>query len=236
MTLRILVVDDDPEVRAGLHRSLEFEGYDVDTSADGAEAVDRFLGSVPWPRPDLVIMDLMMPGTDGLDACRELRAAGEGVPILMLTARDGLGDRITGLDAGADDYLVKPFALAELLARVRALTRRHAPGRHRPEASAPRQVVRFADLSLDLDTREATRAGRSISLTSTEFELLALLMAEPRRVQSRSHLQRQIWGHEPVTNNLDVYVGYLRRKLEAGGASRLVHTARGVGYVLREPA
>ncbi len=230
ITLRILVVDDDPDVRDSLQRSLEFEGYDVATAADGAEAVRQCIGPTAL-RPELVIMDVMMPGTDGLEACRNLRAAGERMPVLMLTARDGLGDRITGLDAGADDYLMKPFALEELLARLRALTRRA-----RPAGAVPaRHVVRFGDLELDLATREANRGGHALTLTPTEFELLAQLMAEPRRVQSRAHLQQQIWGHEPATNSLDVYVGYLRRKLEAGGGSRLIHTARGVGYVLREP-
>jgi two-component system response regulator MprA len=233
ITLRILVVDDDPEVRESLQRSLEFEGYRVDTAADGAQAVDRFTGP-PAGRPDLVIMDLMMPGVDGLEACRTLRATGERVPVLMLTARDGLGDRITGFDAGADDYLMKPFALEELLARLRALARRARPAPRSP--AGPGRTLRFGGLELNLATREAARDGQPLTLTPTEFQLLAQLMSEPRRVQSRAHLQQEIWGHEPATNSLDVYVGYLRRKLEADGRTRLIHTARGVGYVLREPA
>jgi two-component system response regulator MprA len=224
--MRVLVVDDDSHVRDSLALSLEFEGYAVVTAPDGVAA----LRAAAAEKPDLMIMDVMMPGVDGLEACRRLRSDGNRVPILMLTARDGLGDRVTGLDAGADDYLVKPFALEELLARVRALLR---PAR-RVERSQPRTgVLRFEDLELDPDTREVFRAGRSISLTRTEFDLLALLMSAPRQVLTRAHLQREIWGHEPNTNNLDVYVGYLRRKTEAGGEPRLVHTVRGVGYVLK---
>ncbi|HET6500016.1 MAG TPA: response regulator transcription factor [Amycolatopsis sp.] len=224
--MRVLVVDDDSHVRDSLALSLEFEGYAVVTAGDGIAA----LRAAEAEKPDLMIMDVMMPGVDGLEACRRLRADGNRVPILMLTARDGLGDRVTGLDAGADDYLVKPFALEELLARVRALLR---PARRLERSQPSTGVLRFEDLELDPATREVFRAGRSISLTRTEFDLLALLMSAPRQVLTRAHLQREIWGHEPNTNNLDVYVGYLRRKTEAGGEPRLVHTVRGVGYVLK---
>lgn len=228
--MRLLVVDDDSHVRESLALSLEFEGYSVATAPDG----ERALRTVASERPDLMIVDVMMPGVDGLEACRRLRASGNRVPILMLTARDGLGDRVTGLDAGADDYLVKPFALEELLARVRALLR-PARRQERQERPEPRSGLRFADLELDHDTREVFRGSRAVSLTRTEFDLLALLMSAPRQVLTRAYLQREIWGHEPNTNNLDVYVGYLRRKTEAGGEPRLVHTVRGVGYVLKAP-
>lgn len=222
----VLVVDDDSHVRDSLALSLEFEGYAVTTAPDGAEALHR----VAAEGPDLMIVDVMMPGVDGLEACRRLRAAGNRVPILMLTARDALGDRVTGLDAGADDYLVKPFALEELLARVRALLR---PARRQERPRPASEELRFEDLTLDLGTREVFRGQRPISLTPTEFDLLKLLISAPRQVLTRTHLQREIWGHEPNTNNLDVYVGYLRRKTEAGGEPRLLHTVRGVGYVLR---
>jgi two-component system response regulator MprA len=226
--MRVMVVDDDSHVRDSLALSLEFEGYSVSTAPDGEEALRRF----ETEQPDLMIVDVMMPGVDGLETCRRLRSDGNRVPVLMLTARDALGDRVTGLDAGADDYLVKPFALEELLARVRALLR---PAR-RMERAAPRtERLRYDDLELDTDTREVFRAGIPISLTRTEFDLLALLLSAPRQVLTRAHLQREIWGHEPNTNNLDVYVGYLRRKTEVGGAPRLVHTVRGVGYVLKSP-
>jgi two-component system response regulator MprA len=223
--MRVLVVDDDPDVRESLRHSLEFEGYTVEVAGDGDEAL-HVLRAEAGTRPDLAIVDVMMPGTDGLEVCRRLRADGERMPVLMLTARDGLGDRVTGLDAGADDYLVKPFALAELLARLRALLRQNR-GSARPEA------LRFADLELDTVTREVTRAGRPIVLTPTEFDLLRRFVAAPGRVLTRAHLRWQIWGHDPGTNNLDVYVGYLRRKTEAEGACRLLHTIRGVGFVLR---
>jgi two-component system response regulator MprA len=223
--MRVLVVDDDPDVRESLRHSLEFEGYTVEVAGDGEQAL-HVLRAEAGTRPDLAIVDVMMPGTDGLEVCRRLRADGERMPVLMLTARDGLGDRVTGLDAGADDYLVKPFALAELLARLRALLRQNR-GSARPEA------LRFADLELDTVTREVTRAGRPIVLTPTEFDLLRRFVAAPGRVLTRAHLRWQIWGHDPGTNNLDVYVGYLRRKTEAEGACRLLHTIRGVGFVLR---
>lgn len=221
--MRLLVVDDDPDVRESLRHSLEFEGYTVATADDGEQALLRLLA--PETRPDLAIVDLMMPGMNGLEVCRRLRADGERMPVLMLTARDGLGDRVTGLDAGADDYLVKPFALEELLARLRSLLRQNR-GR-------PAEVLRYHDLELNLTTREVTRAGRSITLTPTEFDLIRQFLAAPERVLTRHHLHQQVWGHSPGTNNLDVYVSYLRRKTETGGADRLLHTVRGIGFVLR---
>ncbi|MFC4858128.1 response regulator transcription factor [Actinophytocola glycyrrhizae] len=225
--MRILVVDDDPDVRDSLQRSLEFAGYDVVTAADGAAAL-RLVSNVQ--ALDLAILDLMMPEIDGLETCRRLRDAGERMPVLILTARDGLGDRVTGLDAGADDYMIKPFALEELLARVRALLRQN-----RGDISA-RHVRRFADLRLDLRTREVVRAGRPIDLTPTEFALLAALLERPGKVLTRNHLTHAVWGHDYGTNNLDVYISYLRRKTETDGQSRLVHTVRGVGFVLRLPS
>jgi two-component system response regulator MprA len=219
--MRLLVVDDDPDVRDSLRRSLEFEGYEVTTAADGAEALVRLAGA------DLAILDLMMPNLDGSEACRRLRAAGERLPVLMLTARDALGDRVTGLDAGADDYLVKPFALEELLARVRALLKQN---RRRP---APR-TLQFADLVLDPDAREVVRAGEWLDLTPTEFDLLAVFLGNPERLLTKQHLKHAVWGKDNGTNNLDVYIGYLRRKTEAGGRPRLLHTVRGTGFILRE--
>ncbi|WP_086838410.1 response regulator transcription factor [Amycolatopsis kentuckyensis] len=221
--MRLLVVDDDPDVRESLRDSLEFEGYAVDTAADGERALYRLAADPP---PDLAVVDVLMPGVDGLEVCRRLRAGGQRLPVLMLTARDGLGDRITGLDAGADDYLVKPFALEELLARLRALLRHKAP-------DPRREPLRHADLVLDPVTREVTRNGRPITLTPTEFELLREFLYAPRRVLTRAHLQQRVWGHPPGANTLDVYVGYLRRKTEAAGGDRLLHTVRGVGFVLR---
>ncbi|HEX6356632.1 response regulator transcription factor [Actinophytocola sp.] len=221
--MRVLVVDDDSGVRESLARSLEFEGYEVDTAADGAEALRLVVAP---HRPDLAILDLMMPNVDGLETCRRLRAAGDRMPVLMLTARDGLGDRVTGLDAGADDYLVKPFALEELLARVRALLKQN-----RVE-QVPR-VLRFADLWLDPTTREVSRAGFPIDLTPTEFELLTAFLTAPGKVLTRNHLRHAVWGHDPDTKSLDVYIGYLRRKTEVDGQPRLLHTVRGIGFVLR---
>jgi two-component system response regulator MprA len=225
--MRLLVVDDDPRVRETLRRSLEFEGYEVDTAADGAEALLQV--SAAEGRPDLTILDLMMPNVDGLETCRRLRASGDRMPVLMLTARDALGDRVTGLDAGADDYLVKPFALEELLARVRALLKQN---RGLPE---PR-VMRFADLVLDPGTREVSRAGFPIDLTPTEFELLTAFLAAPGKVLTRNHLRHAVWGHDPDTKGLDVYIGYLRRKTEVDGQPRLLHTVRGIGFILRIPS
>lgn len=221
LAMRLLVVDDDPDVRESLRRSLEFEGYEVITATDGAEAL-------PLVRhADLAVLDLMMPNLDGSEACRRLRAAGERLPVLMLTARDALGDRVTGLDAGADDYLVKPFALEELLARVRALLKQN---RHRP---APR-LLQFADLGLDPQAREVRRGGERLDLTPTEFDLLAVFLAEPDRLLTKQHLKHAVWGKDQGTNLLDVYIGYLRRKTESGGRPRLLHTVRGMGFILRE--
>jgi two-component system, OmpR family, response regulator MprA len=224
--MRILVVDDDPSLRQALKRALRLEGYEVELAADGAEALD----AIAADSPDLVVLDVAMPGLDGLDVSRRLRAGGNRVPILMLTARDAVGDRVAGLDAGADDYVVKPFALEELFARVRALSRR---------SGAPDQRARlqFADLTLDPATREVTRGGRKIELTRTEFLLLELFLLNPRQVLTRSTIFERVWGYDFGfgSNSLDVYIGYLRRKTEAGGAPRLIQTVRGVGYALREP-
>mgnify|MGYP000577799645 CR=1 FL=1 len=224
-TASILVVDDEPGVRESLERALGLERYVVATAEDGARALER-LGERAW---DAVVLDVAMPEPDGLEVCRRLRAAGDRMPVLMLTARDAVDDRVAGLDAGADDYLVKPFALKELLARLRALIRRSEPGAE--------SRLRFADLELDLEAREAVRGGRPIELTRTEFALLELFMRHPRQVLSRAQIYEQVWGYDfgASSNSLGVYIGYLRRKTEAGGAARLIHTARGVGYALREP-
>jgi two-component system response regulator MprA len=221
----ILVVDDEPGVRDSLERALGLERYAVGLADDGASALDR-LAERAW---DVVVLDVSMPAPDGLEVCRRLRRAGDRTPVLMLTARDAVDDRVAGLDAGADDYLVKPFALNELLARLRALLRRSDP--------AGEPVLRFADLTLDTRSREAERAGRPIELTRTEFSLLELLMRHPRQVLSRSQIYESVWGYDfgPSSNSLGVYVGYLRRKTEAADEPRLIHTARGVGYALREP-
>ena len=224
---RVLVVDDDRAVRESLRRSLEFNGYAVALASDGAEALASITGSAP----DVVVMDVMMPRLDGLEATRALRKAGNDVPILVLTARDAVGDRVEGLDAGADDYLTKPFALPELLARLRAILRRVVP----PE-DADDEVLEYADLSMDVATREVRRGDRQIELTRTEFTLLEMFLRRPRRVLERSFILEEVWGYDfPTTaNSLEVYVGYLRRKTEAEGESRLIHTVRGVGYVLKE--
>ncbi len=224
---RVLVVDDDRAVRESLRRSLEFNGYAVALAADGAEALASISGSVP----DVVVMDVMMPRLDGLEATRALRKAGNDVPILVLTARDAVGDRVEGLDAGADDYLTKPFALQELLARLRALLRRVVP-----HEDAPDEVLTFADLSLDVATREVRRGDRLVELTRTEFTLLEMFLRRPRRVLERSFILEEVWGYDfPTTaNSLEVYVGYVRRKTEAEGEPRLIHTVRGVGYVLKQ--
>jgi len=215
-------------VRESLRRSLSFNGYTVDLATDGQDALEQ----VAVSRPDAMVLDVMMPRVDGLEVCRRLRSTGDDLPILVLTARDSVSERVAGLDAGADDYLPKPFALEELLARLRALLRRATPD---PDNSAD-EVLRFADLSLDPATREVTRGDRQISLTRTEFSLMEMLMANPRRVLTRSRILEEVWGYDfPTSGNaLEVYVGYLRRKTEAGGEPRLIHTVRGVGYVLRE--
>lgn len=226
MAVRILVVDDDRAVRESLRRSLSFNGYSVSLAEDGVEA----LNSIASDRPDAVVLDVMMPKLDGLEVCRQLRSTGDDLPILVLTARDSVSERVAGLDAGADDYLPKPFALEELLARMRALLRRTFDDR------AESAAMTFADLTLDPATREVTRGTRQISLTRTEFALLEMLIANPRRVLTRSRILEEVWGFDfPTSGNaLEVYVGYLRRKTEAEGETRLIHTVRGVGYVLRE--
>ena len=223
---RLLVVDDEPALREALQSSLEFEGYQVVTANDGQAALEE-LARTPY---DAVLLDVLMPRMDGLTAGRRLRAAGDHVPVLMLTARDAVGDRVTGLDAGADDYLVKPFELDELLARVRALLRRGALS-----AGEPEPTLSFGDLRMDPATREVTRGARRLDLTRTEYLLLELFLAHPRQVLTREQILAEVWGFdfEPSSNSLDVYVMYLRRKTEAGGQPRLVHTVRGVGYVLR---
>ena len=224
---RVLVVDDDRAVRESLRRSLEFNGYEVSLASDGAEA----LAGIAGVGPDVVIMDVMMPRLDGLEATRALRAAGNDVPILVLTARDAVGDRVEGLDAGADDYLTKPFALQELLARLRALLRRVVP-----HETDPDETLSFGDLTLDMASREVRRGDRLIELTRTEFTLLEMFLRRPRRVLERSFILEEVWGYDfPTTaNSLEVYVGYLRRKTEAEGEPRLIHTVRGIGYVLKE--
>jgi len=226
--MRILVVDDEPAVRDALRRALSLEGYEVDVACDGAEALRGLAGT----RPDAVVLDLLMPEVDGLEVCRRLRAARDVTPILVLTARDAVSDRVAGLDAGADDYLVKPFALEELLARLRALLRRSGG----TEGESP-GVLRLADLVLDPAAHEARRGGRSIELTRTEFHLLELFLRHPRQVLTRPIIFEHVWGYDfgPASNSLEVYVGYLRRKTEAAGEPRLLHTVRGFGYVLREP-
>ncbi|WP_405439764.1 response regulator transcription factor [Streptomyces avidinii] len=228
---RILVVDDEPAVREALRRSLAFEGYAVQTAVDGIDALDRAASYAP----DLIVLDIQMPRMDGLTAARRLRAAGSVTPILMLTARDTVGDRVTGLDAGADDYLVKPFELDELFARVRALLRRSSYAAPQTGTETPEDALTFGDLRMDLATREVTRAGRPVELTRTEFTLLEMFLAHPRQVLTREQILKTVWGFdfEPSSNSLDVYVMYLRRKTEAGGEPRLVHTVRGVGYALR---
>jgi len=223
--MKILVVDDERAVRESLRRALELEGYEIELAADGSEALYRLDGS---EEPDAMILDVLMPGVDGLEVCRRLRSTGSKLPVLMLTARTEVEDRVAGLDAGADDYVTKPFALEELLARVRALLRR--------TSDEEGDVVRFGDLELDPTTREVTRGGRPIELTRTEFSLLELFMHNPRQVLTRTIIFERVWGYDfgYASNSLDVYIGYLRRKTEADGEPRLIHTVRGVGYALRE--
>jgi two-component system response regulator MprA len=220
-----MVVDDERAVRESLRRALVLEGYEIDLAEGGREALD-LLGS--GTQPDALILDVLMPGIDGLEVCKRLRRDGNQLPILMLTARAEVENRVAGLDAGADDYVTKPFALEELLARLRALLRRAAPG--------PSEVLRFADLELDPGTREVRRNGDAIELTRTEFSLLELFMLNPRQVLTRSIIFERVWGYDFgfASNSLDVYIGYLRRKTEAGGKPRLIQTVRGVGYALRE--
>ncbi|PXY30884.1 response regulator transcription factor [Prauserella muralis] len=228
--MRILVVDDDRAVRESLRRSLEFNGYRVEVASDGAQALEK----VAADRPDAMVLDVMMPRLDGLEVARRLRSTGDDLPILVLTARDTVSDRVSGLDAGADDYLPKPFALEELLARLRALLRR--ANAEAQAAAQGSETLTFGDLSLDPGTREVKRGDRSISLTRTEFALLELFMSYPKHVLTRGRILEEVWGYDfPTSGNaLEVYVGYLRRKTEADGEPRLIHTVRGVGYVLRE--
>jgi two-component system, OmpR family, response regulator MprA len=223
--MKILVVDDERAVRESLRRALELEGYAIELAADGQEALDRL---DQGPEPDALILDVLMPRVDGLEVCRRLRGSGSRVPVLILTARDEVENRVAGLDAGADDYVPKPFALEELLARVRALLRR--------SGSAAGDILRFADLELDPGTREVRRDGDPIELTRTEFALLELFLRNPRQVLTRSIIFERVWGYDFgfASNSLDVYIGYLRRKTEAGGKPRLIQTVRGVGYALRE--
>jgi two-component system response regulator MprA len=227
--MRILVVDDDRAVRESLRRSLEFNGYQVELASDGAQALESIIAS----RPDAMVLDVMMPRLDGLEVARRLRSTGDDLPILVLTARDTVSDRVSGLDAGADDYLPKPFALEELLARLRALLRRAAP--LDLQAGQVAETLSFADLTLDPGTREVRRGGREISLTRTEFALLELFLSYPKHVLTRGRILEEVWGYDfPTSGNaLEVYVGYLRRKTEAANEPRLIHTVRGVGYVLR---
>ncbi len=230
---RVLIVDDDPAVREALQRSLAFEGYATETAMDGADALERMAAHPP----DAVVLDVLMPRMDGLTTARRVRASGNRVPILMLTARDTVGDRVSGLDAGADDYLVKPFELDELLARLRALLRRSGYVPEGPAApEEPAEWLVFADLRMNPTTREVTRGKRAVELTRTEFTLLELLLTHPRQVLTREQILHTVWGfdYEPASNSLDVYIMYLRRKTEAGGEPRLVQTVRGVGYTLRE--
>jgi two-component system response regulator MprA len=237
--MRILVVDDDAAVRDSLARTLRFEGHDVETACDGQQALDV----VHAAEPDAMILDVSMPKLDGFETCRRLRAEGVLLPVLMLTARDSVGDRVSGLDAGADDYLVKPFALQELQARLRALLRRSllsatlTPGPEPANGSTERDtVLTYADLRLDPRTREVCRGDRPVRLTRTEFSILEVFLRHPRQVLTRAALYEQVWGYDfgETSNSIHVYLGYLRRKLETGSESRLLHTVRGVGFVLRE--
>jgi two-component system response regulator MprA len=224
--MKILVVDDERAVRESLRRALELEGYEIELAGDGSEALYRLEST---EEPDAMILDVLMPGVDGLEVCRRIRGSGSKLPVLMLTARTEVEDRVAGLDAGADDYVTKPFALEELLARVRALLRR--------AGDEESELLRFGDLELDPGTREVRRGERAMELTRTEFSLLELFLRNPRQVLTRSVIFERVWGYDFGfgSNSLDVYIGYLRRKTEAGGEPRLIHTVRGVGYALREP-
>jgi two-component system response regulator MprA len=222
----ILVVDDEPAVRRALERALRLDSYEVELAEDGEQALDRLA-----ERPaDAVVLDVMMPGIDGIEVCRRMRAAGDKTPVLMLTARDAIDDRVIGLDVGADDYLVKPFALRELQARLRALLRRAGDGDEDGE------ILRFADLVLDPVAHEVHRGERLVELSKTEFLLLELFMKHPRQVLTRSTIFENVWGYDfgPTSNALGVYIGYLRRKTEDGDEQRLLHTVRGIGYVMRD--
>jgi two-component system, OmpR family, response regulator MprA len=223
--VHVLVTDDERSVRSAVRRALTLEGYRVSEAEDGAQALE----AVQRDRPDAIVLDVMMPELDGLQVCRALRDAGDSMPVLMLTARDEIDQRVRGLDAGADDYLVKPFALEELLARLRALLRRTAPDDD--------GILRFAELELDLNLYEARVDGSSLKLTRTEFSLLELFLRHPRQVLPRSMINERVWGYDfgPGSNSLGVYVGYLRKKLADVGARELIQTVRGVGYILREP-
>jgi two-component system response regulator MprA len=223
---RVLVVDDDPQLREALTRALELDGYDVSTASNGLKALE----AVGAARPDVMVLDVMMPYVGGLDVCRTLRERGDRLPILVLTARDEVGDRVAGLDAGADDYLTKPFALEELRARLRALLRRATV-----EQTEQAERLTYADVVMDVAARTVHRGGRMIELTRTEFALLELLMRNAGRAMQRDVIMDRVWGweSEPTSNSLEVFIGYLRRKTEAGGEPRLIHTVRGIGYVLR---
>ena len=224
MNAHILVVDDDPRITNLLRRILAYEGYSVAVAASGEDALKRTLERPP----DLIVLDVMLPGLDGLEVVRRLRLAEDLVPVLMLTARDAVGDRVKGLDIGADDYLIKPFAPEELVARVKAMMRRHQQERQ--------EVLRYAGVELDTGTRLARRCGREIELSPTEYELLALFLRRPRQVLTRDIIMDRVWGldFEGSSNVLEVYIGYLRNKLEVDHKSRLIHTVRGIGYVLKE--
>ncbi|HKX75047.1 MAG TPA: response regulator transcription factor [Acidimicrobiia bacterium] len=225
--MRVLVVDDKPTLRESLSKALTLEGYEVAVASDGSQA----LVAISDTRPDLVILDVLMPTLDGLEVCRSLRLAGDSTPVLMLTVRDRVPDRVAGLDAGADDYLVKPFALEELLARVRALLRRSVTTANGSE------VLTFDRVRMEVSARRAFSGERELELTKTEFDLLALFLSHPRQVLTRGVIMDRVWGFDlgPASNTLAVYVGYLRRKLEEGGEPRLIHTVRSFGYVLRGP-
>jgi two-component system response regulator MprA len=224
--VKVLVVDDEPQLRRALQRALKLEGYEVSLAADGEEGL---AAAGEAPAPDAIVLDVLMPKLDGLEVCRALRADGNQTPVLMLTARDAISDRVDGLDAGADDYVVKPFALEELLARLRALLRRS-------DGAGADEPLAYADLTLDPSTWEVRRGDRQIELTKTEFGLLEQLLRHPRQVLTRSQIFEAVWGYDfgPRSNSLEVYVGYLRRKTEEGGEPRLIQTVRGVGYALRE--
>ncbi|MEA2662677.1 MAG: two-component system, OmpR family, response regulator MprA [Chloroflexota bacterium] len=224
--MNVLLVEDDPAVRGAVERALRHAGHQPALASDGVRALEQAT-AVPY---DAVILDLGLPGLDGLEVCRRLRTAGNRVPVLMLTARAAVTERVSGLDAGADDYLVKPFALDELLARLRALERRA------PSSDQDRGQLRFGDLVIDRDAMTCSRGGREIQLSRTEYQLLELLLANQGKVLSRDVIFDKVWGYDfgPESNSLDVYVGYLRRKLEADGEPRIIHTVRGVGYVMRE--